>query len=117
MRPNRSGFLPGLPALLLAFAAFLFSNCYHYRLVAPRTDEATEYQRKTAHSFFWGLLQRGEIQTDQEGRTGGLREVHIVNNLGYSAITVFTLGIWCPIQLEWKHSKACPTPAVISANH
>ncbi len=116
MRPNSSGFLPGPSALLLAVAFSLFQSCYHYRIVAPRTDESTEYQRKTAHSFFWGLLQRGEIQTDQEGNAGGIREIHVVNNLGYSVITVFSFGIWCPIQLEWKHAKPCPAPSVISAN-
>ncbi|WP_431209434.1 hypothetical protein ACQ86N_25080 [Puia sp. P3] len=39
--------------------------------------------------------------------TNGVALVQVKTNLGYSLITVLTLGIWCPMQLEWKCSKPC----------
>ena len=95
--------------LLLAPALLLFTSCYSYR-IATHAQPGTEFNSVTAHSFFWGLVQNPkEIATPicDSLNTNGVALVQVKTNLGYSLITVLTLGIWCPMQLEWKCSKPC----------
>ena len=95
--------------LLLAPALLLFSSCYSYR-IATHAQPGTEINSVTAHSFFWGLVQNPkEIATPicDSLNTTGVALVQVKNNFGYSLITVLTLGIWCPMRLEWKCSKPC----------
>ena len=95
--------------LLLAALVLLFDSCYSYR-IATHAQAGTEFQSTTAHSFFWGLVQKpSEIQTpicDSLG-TNGVAVVQVKTNLGYAIITVATLGIWCPMKVQWKCSKPC----------
>lgn len=88
---------------------FLFSSCYNYRL-ATKAQPGTEVNSKTAHSFFWGLARKpGLITTPlcDSINANGVSEVTVRTNLGYSLITVATLGIWCPVRIEWKCGKPC----------
>ncbi len=95
---------------LWIIATLFCSSCYSYR-VATQAQPGTEAsETKTAHSFFWGLVQKpGLIHTpicDSLG-VNGVAEVTVKNNFGYSFITVVTLGIWSPMKIEWKCSKPC----------
>jgi len=97
-----------LPLVLLA-GGTLFTNCYSYR-IATHAQPGTEFQTRTAHSFFWGLVQSPkEIATPicDSLDVNGVAVVQVQNNLGYSLITVLTLGIWSPIKLQWKCGKPC----------
>lgn len=94
----------------LLSASLLFSSCYTYR-VATHAQPGTEVSKPvTAHSFFWGLLQKPpQIPTpicDSLG-VNGMAEVTMKTNFGYSLITVATLGIWSPVRVQWKCSKPC----------
>lgn len=97
--------------LLTLFATTLFlSSCYSYR-VATHAQAGTEPSKPvTAHSFFWGLVQKpAQIHTpicDSLG-VNGMAEVTVKTNLGYALITVVTLGIWSPMKVQWKCSKPC----------
>ena len=96
--------------LLLATFIVLLSSCYSYR-VATQAQAGTEtFKTITAHSLFWGLVKKPtEIHTPlcDSLQINGLAEVTVKSNFGYSLITVFTLGIWSPIKLEWKCGKPC----------
>ena len=97
--------------LLLLLAAFplLFSSCYSYR-VATHAQPGAEINSITAHSFFWGLVQNPkEIATPicDSLNANGVALVQVKTNFGYSLLTVVTLGIWCPMRIEWKCSKPC----------
>ena len=81
-------------------------GCYHYHIQAPNFDPATEYKKKTAHSLFWGLAQKN-VSAENCAATHGLDEVKVTTNLGFALITVASLGIWCPLTVEWKCSKPC----------
>lgn len=97
-----------IPSLLIA-CGLLFSNCYSYR-VATHAQAGTEFQTRTAHSFFWGLVQNPkEISTPicDSLNVNGVAVVQIQSNFGYSLITVLTLGIWSPMKVQWKCSKPC----------
>ncbi|WP_461131323.1 Bor/Iss family lipoprotein [Spirosoma aerophilum] len=88
---------------------FLTQSCYHYRITTSRFDPSTGYQKKTAHSFFWGLVQKNVIATNCDSlNLKSLDEVRMTTNFGYSLITVATLGIWSPVRVEWKCPKPCP---------
>ena len=102
-----AGFLPAL---------LFLSSCYTYR-VATNAQGGSELSKPvTANAFFWGLVQKPpEIHTpicDSLG-VNGMSEVIVKTNLGYAAITVFTLGIWCPVKIQWRCSKPCKKTGVL----
>jgi hypothetical protein len=97
------------PLLFLVLLAIL-PGCYSYR-IATHAQAGTETKKATAHSFFWGL-----VQTPKDGiktpncdslQINGMSDVKVRTNFGYALITVCTLGIWAPIQLEYKCGKPC----------
>lgn len=93
--------------LLLIFCTL--QSCYHYRITTSGFDPSTGYQKRTAHSFFWGLVQQNVVATNCDTlKLKSLDEVRVTNNFGYSFLTVATLGIWSPVQIEWKCPKPCP---------
>lgn len=97
-----------VPLALTAFL-LLLSSCYSYR-VATHAQPGAEMNSRTAHSFFWGLVQKPkEISTPicDSLNANGVAVVQVKNNLGYSLITVLTLGIWAPMKIEWQCSKPC----------
>jgi len=96
--------------LLLALSfTLIFSSCYTTR-VATHAQPGAEVSGQTVNHFFWGLVQSPKRVTtpicDSLG-SNGLAEVTVKNNLGYSLITVVTLGIWSPTRIEWKCGKPC----------
>jgi hypothetical protein len=94
----------------LVTAPLVFCSCYTYR-VTTQAQAGTEASKPvTAHSFFWGLVQKPtEIHTPVCDSLGvnGVSEVTVKTNLGYAFITVVTLGIWSPMKVQWKCSKPC----------
>src|ERR1044072_6448833 len=99
-------------ALLFAAGCMAFSSCYTYR-VATHAQSGTGVRKVTAHSYFWGLAQQKDIPTPSCDSLGiyGMSEVRVRNNFGYTLITIITLGIYSPIQLEYKCGKPCPKTA------
>lgn len=97
-----------VPRALLT-SLLLLSSCYTYR-VATHAQPGTEFSSRTAHSFFWGLVQNPkEIATPvcDSLNANGVAVVQVKSNFGFSLITVLTLGIWSPMKIEWKCSKPC----------
>ncbi|HXB09492.1 MAG TPA: hypothetical protein VNW04_20340 [Puia sp.] len=95
--------------IFLIICGVLLSNCYSYR-IATHAQPGTEFQTRTAHSFFWGLVQNPkEISTPicDSLHANGVSIVQVQSNFGYSLITVLTLGIWSPMKIQWKCSKPC----------
>ena len=84
----------------------LCQGCYHFRIV---TDEnpGTEYRKKTIHNIAWGLLVTDAVAENCVGdnRGNGLDEVRVSTNLGYSLVTIITLGFWAPLEVEWRCIK------------
>ena len=97
--------------LACLMAAIIFcSSCYSYK-VATHAQAGSEMSKPvTANAFFWGLIQKpAQIHTPVCDSLGvnGMSEVTVKTNFGYALITVVTLGIWCPVQIQWKCSKPC----------
>lgn len=78
-------------------------GCYHFRVTAPQPDPATEYEQRTVHALFWGLLQTDTRAVDCE--SNALDEVRVTTNFGYALVSVATLGIWVPMDVEWRCAK------------
>jgi hypothetical protein len=96
---------PVLTRVLAVFflaATFALSGCYHYRVVTPDAP-ATEYNRTTLHAMFWGLLQHDADVGDCV--SNALVEVRVRNNAGYILLSAVTLGIWVPLDVEWRCAK------------
>ncbi|HTN46772.1 MAG TPA: hypothetical protein VL098_10535 [Flavipsychrobacter sp.] len=96
-------------SLLLLSVSLCMQSCYSYRL-ATHAQPASDPHRKTAHVYLWGLVQKPQfIATPTCDKMGvnGVSEVYVRTNFGYALITVATLGIWCPMVIEWRCSKPC----------
>jgi hypothetical protein len=100
-------------ALSLAIALclpFSLSGCATYRVRAngaagiPGVDQ---YEGKVVWSFFWGAIE--EIPAVNRCDELPLAEVRVRSNLGFSLISLATLGIASPMRLDWKCAK--PSPA------
>jgi hypothetical protein len=108
------------PGLILAL---VLQSCYHYRVSSTNFDPGTEYQRKTVHSYFWGAVQKRDNGIDvvtancDAVKINKIDEVRVTTNIGYALITVATLGIWCPMQIEWKCAKPCTTVGEIGGTN
>lgn len=88
-------------------AACCLQGCYHARLLAdPEAQVATSPKAETAWVMWWGLSQ--PRLTAPECLSGGLQEVRVSTNVGYSLITILTLGIACPVDVEYSCAKPCP---------
>lgn len=95
--------------VLVCSITLMLSSCYTAR-VATHAQSGTEISHQTVHFFLWGILQSPKQITtpicDSLG-LNGMSEVTVKNNLGYSLITVATLGIWSPTRMEWRCGKPC----------
>lgn len=90
-----------LTALLLASP-----GCAHFSLKVAEPNPGDEYEQATMHTFFWGFYQDNEIA--DTCKSNALDEVRVTTNLGYSFVSLVTLGIWVPIEIRWK----CRKPAL-----
>ena len=94
----------GVVALLAT--SLLVTSCYHYRTHAPGYPGVKEGGGMTIGSYLWGIL--GE-EPQVECNDQALAEVTVVDNFGYTLLTVVTLGIVNLKQIEWKCARANPT--------
>ena len=97
---------------MLLGGSMMMSSCYTYRLAThaqPSTDALTT-TTITAHSYFWGILNKPQVlktpNCDNLG-VNGVAEVTVKTNFGYALVTIATLGIYCPVKVSWKCAKPC----------
>jgi hypothetical protein len=94
------------------FASTLFVSqaCYHTRVLTEAPPASAVYTTKTVHQLFWGLVQQNVEVKPGDCTSNALQEVRVTTNFGYSLLTVATLGIWSPLDVEYKCAKE-PPPA------
>lgn len=88
--------------ITLSTICLSFAGCYGYRVDVNKTDPITEAESKTAHSLFWGLYQDPQYIVADNCHSNALNDVYITTNYGYAFVTVISLGIWAPIDVEWR---------------
>ena len=90
----------GTVALLTALLAS--SGCYHYRVGFPGTlGDGLEPRTETKWSLVWGLVQQN-IEDPPSCPSHRLAQVTSTTNYLYALVTVATLGLAAPLQLEWR---------------
>lgn len=78
-------------------------GCAHYRVVVPEPTPATDYERAVMHVYFWGAIEQ-TLPTDN-CLSNALDEVRVKRTFPYVMATVLTLGIWMPLEVEWRCAK------------
>ncbi len=89
-------------ASLLLFV-FLVEGCAHYTIQAPEPNPAGQTHTVTLYSYFWGAIEptHSAIECDI---TDALDVVRARDNLAYDFISVITLGVIKPMEMEYKCS-------------
>lgn len=94
--------------VLIVVIAFTFQSCYHYRVLNTVNDPASvQYHKQVMWSYCWGAINKPKDFTVKDCTSGGIDEVRVTTNFGYSLLTVGTLGIVCPMTVQWKCHKPC----------
>jgi hypothetical protein len=94
--------------LVLALSLTM-QSCYHYRVLNTVNDPASvQYHKKVMWSYCWGIVNSPQQFTVPDCTSGGVDEVRITTNFGTSLLTVCSLGIVCPVTVQWKCHKPCP---------
>jgi hypothetical protein len=84
----------------VALCSVLSLGCYHVHVVSPRySDKGPRSESHTVHAFFWGLLQPTDLTLDCV--SDGVADIQYETNLGYSLLSVVTLGLWMPMEVQW----------------
>ena len=93
------------PAFLIAILGLvvLFQGCARYRVVVPEPTPATDYETETLNAYFWGAIE--ETQATENCVDNAIDEVRIHQTFPNILATVLTLGIWMPLEVEWKCAK------------
>jgi hypothetical protein len=89
--------------LLVVILSISLQSCYHYRILSTVSDPATEYQKKVLWSYCWGLVDSPQQYVVPNCDRNAIDEVRITTTLGYSLISIATIGIVCPVNIEWKY--------------
>lgn len=88
-------------------------GCYEYRANAPGVTPVTDHVKQGGEvilSVAWGLAKQVP-KIDCNGQP--LAEVTVRNNLGFTLITIATLGLVSPKKIEWKCAPPRPTEGTI----
>lgn len=85
-------------------AGALCAACYHYRVRPPRPDPATEYRSRTTVALIWGAVQP-DVRAADCTVSNAIDEVRVTTNVAYTLVTVVTLGLVAPLQVEWRCAK------------
>lgn len=94
--------------LLVSYSTTL-QSCAKYTVTTSQKNTAdVVYKKWVAKSYFWGAINKPHSMIDTTCGKGGLSEVKITSNLGYSIIHVATLGIVHLVKVECKCQKEPP---------
>jgi len=80
----------------------ILQGCYGYRVHVIQPDPVTEPEKQMIHSLFWGLVLVPQSVVAGNCLSNALDEVYITSNFAYSFATVVSLGIWSPLDIEWR---------------
>ena len=114
-RRRRVAFSRAAPIVALVLMLHVFSGCYHYRVTAPDPLPASpaKSEQITVHSVFWGLFPKSQPHVFAKNcrMSNALDEVKMTTNFGYAFVTILSLGLWSPMDVEWRCSKV-PSPEI-----
>ena len=101
--PARSLLKPIVHMGILITCFVLLQGCAEYRLKMMDSDpEQTPYESRTVHAYLWGKLYDPQQITAGCNTETGINDVVVKNNYLYSLASVFTFGIWMPIEIDYR---------------
>jgi hypothetical protein len=89
--------------LILLGLSTTLQSCARYRVVVPAPIPGTTAQKETMQAYFWGAMEETVATENCQGN--GLDEVVIRRTLPNTLATILTLGIWMPLDVEWRCAK------------
>jgi hypothetical protein len=100
-----------VPRVALLLGTLLLQGCFAYRVPAPYRPVAVD-GGEVVWAFAWGLA----VEHPRLGRCSDLPLTYVTarSNVGFTLLTVLTLGLVAPIKLEWGCTPA-PTDTIIGA--
>ncbi len=92
-------------AFLIAIlgSVVLFQGCARYRVAVLEPTPATDYETETLNAYFWGASE--ETLHTKNCVDNTIDEVRIHQTFPNILATVLTLGIWMPLEVEWRCAK------------
>ncbi len=97
-----NGARPILLVALLGLGVFV-QGCAHYRVVVPEPTPATDFETDTMQAFLWGAIE--DTKVTDNCVDNAIDEVRVRQTLPHVLATVLTLGIWMPLEVEWRCAK------------
>lgn len=97
--------------LWVMVAGISLYSCTTTRIVSKYDSDTfanNPLHQKTTWSFLWGLVQPKDINPQCDSRFNHLDQVTLKNNLGFSLISVASLGIAMPQRIEWACAPYSP---------
>jgi hypothetical protein len=92
--------------LVLVASLACAQGCATYRVTPPDSFPADpSYRGKTMHAFLWGTSYDPQVLAADCGREA-INDVRIQRNYLHDLASVFTLGIWMPIDVEFRCASA-----------
>jgi hypothetical protein len=91
----------------------ILSGCANFQVTVPDSDpiqvkgQVGEYQRKTMHAFFWGLLLDPQVLA-AECHDQGINDVVIHRTLVHDLAGTISLGLWMPTEVRFR----CKAPPI-----
>jgi hypothetical protein len=96
----------------------VLTGCANFQITVPDSDpirardQVADYQTKTMHAFFWGLLLDPQVLA-AECHGQGINDVVIHHTLAHDLAGAISLGLWMPTEVRFR-CKAPPTrPGVL----
>jgi hypothetical protein len=90
-------------ATALVCSSLLVQGCAYYRVVVPEPTPATDYETATMNAYLWGVIE--DTQPTDNCLSNALDEVRVRRTFPQALATVLTLGIWMPLEVQWKCAK------------
>lgn len=94
---------PWFSMVTLALSLVFVQGCAQYRLDMKDSDPAEKpYKSRMMHAFAWGLLYKPQQVTTGCDTETGINDVIVKSNYLYHLVSVLTVGIWMPIEVEYR---------------
>src|SRR5688572_10772594 len=95
--------------LFLVVYCLPVQSCSKYTVTTSQKIHAdVYYKKKVAVTYLWGIINKPHSVIDTTCGKAGLSEVKVTTHLGYSLVSVATLGIVNLVRVEWKCQKEEP---------
>ena len=93
--------------LTVLAGALMLPACAQYRVIRPSDDPTADGpHRATINAFFWGTMYEPVVIATQ--CRFGINDVTIHRNFLDDLISVLTLGIWMPLEVEYNCAERQP---------